>query len=83
MNVGYYLGPKIKQDMKLMREYTNEDCRILTSVGWVDLKTNEATKLTVLVAPLQQSMLTGLAVSGLKMKLQTPSDKSRLMGEPP
>ena len=81
--VGFYLGPKIKQDMKTMSEYINGGSGILTSIGWVDLKTNRSQKLTVKWRHSLQSMLTVLAVLGLKTKLQTPSDESRLMGEPP
>ena len=44
--VGNYLGPKIKQDMKTMCEHINGGSGILTSIGWDDLKTNEATLLT-------------------------------------
>ena len=32
-DVGHYLGPKIKQDMKIMCEYTNGDSGILISIG--------------------------------------------------
>ena len=69
--------------MKLMCEYTNEDSGILTLIGYVDLKKIEATKLTVLVAPLQQFTSLVWAVSGLISKLQTSSNGTRLMGEPP
>ena len=81
--VEFLLGPKIKSMHEIMCKHINGGSGILTSIGWVDLKTNEAKKLTVLVTPTVQSKLTGWAVSGLKTKLQTPSDESRLMGEPP
>ena len=47
------------------------------------MKTNDGQNAHCFGRELQQSMLTGLAVSGLISKLQTPSDESRLMGEPP
>ena len=81
--VGYYLGPKIKQDMKRMCEHTNGGSGILTSIGWVDLKTKRSQKLTAMGANLLQSTVHVFQFWAEKTELQASSDGSRLMGEPP
>ena len=81
--VEFLLGPKIKSKHETMSEHINGGSGILTSIGWVDLEAKRSQKLTVKWRHCWQSMRTVLAVSGLKTKLQTPSDESRLMGEPP
>ena len=81
--VEFLLGPKIKSMHEIMCKHINGGSGILTSIGWVDLETNQGQNAHCFGRELQQSMLTGLAVLGLISKLQTPSDESRLMGEPP
>ena len=78
-----YLGPKIKQAMKTMCEHTNEDSGILTPVGWVDLKTTQAKKLTAKGAKMMQSTASKNRILSCETELQASSDGSRLMGEPP
>ena len=81
--VGYYLGPKIKQDMKRMCEHTNGDSGILTSIGWVDLETNQGQKPTVIHAQTVQWTASKNRNLSEETELQTSSNGSRLMGEPP
>ena len=66
-----------------MSEYINGGSGILTSIGWVDLKTNRSQKPHCIRRELQQPTVLQNRFLSRQTELWASSDRSRLMGEPP